>query len=221
MKDFGEPATNEVLLEKPAQRKLASRERLALLVVLFVVQLLYFPINRTIQGGVILRFPLDAHVPFWPIWAIPYMLSIVWWVVCFIWAAWKMDDTLFRAFVVAALVVMLSSYVVFILYPTYVERPVLEGDSWQVELVRSIYTNDRLNNAFPSGHTYTTVLILLFWWRWRPRLRWLWAVISVVIVLSTLFTGQHHLPDPIGGIVWAYVGYRFGIWWATRPRAYK
>jgi membrane-associated phospholipid phosphatase len=144
------------------------------------------------------------------------MLSIVWWVACFIWAAWKMEDTLYRAFVVAALAVMLSSYAVFILDPTYVERPVLEGDSWQVELVRSIYANDRLNNAFPSGHTYTTVLIFLFWWRWRPRLRWLWALISVVIVLSTLFTGQHHLPDPIGGIVWAYVGYRFGMWWATR-----
>ena len=193
--------------------------RLAWLIILFAVQLLYVPINRSVQGGVILSIPWDAYVPFWPIWAVPYLLSILWWMASFIWATWKMDDARYRAFVAAALAVMLTAYAVYILFPTYVERPVLEGHSWQIELVRSIYNNDRLNNAFPSGHTYTTVLILLFWWDWRPRLRWLWAAIAVVVILSTLFTGQHNLLDPVGGIVWAYAGYRFGWWWVKRMQA--
>ncbi len=137
--------------------------------------MLYIPINRTVQGGVILSLPWDENVPFWPIWAVPYLLSILWWMASFIWAAWKMDDDRYRAFVAAALAVMLTAYAVYMLYPTYVERPALEGHSWQVELVRSIYSNDRLNNAFPSGHVYTTMLIALFWWDWRPKLRWLWA----------------------------------------------
>jgi membrane-associated phospholipid phosphatase len=47
-------------------------------------------------------------------------------------------------------------------------------------------------------------------------LRWLWAGLAIVIILSTLFTGQHNLLDPIGGIVWAWTSYRFGLWWATR-----
>jgi len=192
------------------------RVRLAWLVILFMVQLLYFPINRTVQGGVVLATPWDASIPLWPIWAIPYLLSLFWWVGCFAWAAWKMDDTLYRAFVIGAIAVMLTSYVLYLLYPTYVQRPVLEGGNWQVELVRFIYENDRSNNAFPSGHTYTTVLIVLFWWHWRPRLRWLWAGIAVIILLSTLFTGQHNLPDLIGGIVWSWMGYRFGLWWMAR-----
>jgi membrane-associated phospholipid phosphatase len=200
-------------------KALTPNSRLAWLIVLFAVQLLYVPINRTIQGGVILALPWDLYVPFLPDWAVPYLLSILWWMASFIWAAWKMDDTRYRAFVAAALAAMLSAYAVYILYPTYVERPVLDGNSWQIDLVRSIYDNDRLNNAFPSGHTYTTVLITLFWWDWQPKLRWLWAAIAIVVILSTLFTGQHNLLDPIGGIIWAYAGYRFGWWWVRRTQA--
>jgi membrane-associated phospholipid phosphatase len=196
--------------------KVSPGTRLVWLVILFAVQFLYIPINRTIQGGVILDTPWDAYVPFGPIWAIPYLLSLVWWAGCSIWAAWRMPDTRYRAFVTAAITVMLSSYAVYILFPTYVERPVLEGHGWPTEMVRFIYSSDRLNNAFPSGHTYNTVLILFFWWHWKPKLRWLWLGISVVIVLSTLFTGQHNLPDPIGGIIWAWLGYRFGMWWVAR-----
>lgn len=193
--------------------------RLAWLIVLFTVLLLYVPINRTIRGGVILSLPWDDLVPFWPVWAVPYLLSILWWMAAFIWAAFKMDDIRYKALVAAALAVMLTAYAVYILYPTYVERPVLAGHSWQTELVRSIYNNDRLNNAFPSGHTYTTVLITLFWWGWRPKLRWLWAAIAVIVILSTLFTGQHNLLDPMGGIIWACAGYCFGWWWVKRRQA--
>jgi membrane-associated phospholipid phosphatase len=143
-------------------------------------------------------------------------LSLLWWTGCYVWAAYKMPDSLYRAFVVAALAVMLSSYVVYILFPTYVDRPALHGSNWQVELVRTIYSSDRLNNAFPSGHTYNSMLILFFWWDWQPKLRWLWVTIAVIIILSTLFTGQHNLLDPVGGIIWAWLGYRFGMWWTTR-----
>ena len=210
------PERNVTPSKTSVQPAMRPGVRLAWLVVIFIIQLLYFPINRTVQGGVVLATPWDSLIPLWPIWAIPYLLGIVWWVGCFIWAAWKMDDTLYRAFVISTIAVMLTSYVVYLLYPTHAQRPAVEGDSWQIELVRFIYENDRLNNAFPSGHTYTTMLIVLFWWHWRPRLRWLWAVIAVIILLSTLFTGQHNLPDLIGGIVWAWTGYRFGLWWVTR-----
>ncbi len=210
------PQRNLTPSKTSARPAMTLRIRLAWLVILFMVQLLYFPINRTVQGGVVLATPWDASIPLWPIWAIPYLLSLFWWVGCFTWAAWKMDDTLYRAFVIGAIAVMLTSYVLYLLYPTYVQRPVLEGSNWQVDLMRLIYENDRLNNAFPSGHTYNTMLVVLFWWHWRPRLRWLWAGIAVIILLSTLFTRQHNLPDLIGGIVWAWMGYRFGLWWVTR-----
>ena len=193
-------------------------KRLPWLLALLAVQFLYFPINRGMQGGVVLDTPWDAYIPLWPIWAIPYLSSILWWQGCFLWATCKMDDKRYRAFIVGTIAVMLTSYVVYILYPTYVVRPVVQGDTWSAGLIRLIYSNDRLNNAFPSGHTYTTMLIVFFWWDWRPRLRWIWAAIAIIILLSTLFTAQHNLPDPVGGIVWAWMGYHFGMWWAERRK---
>ena len=41
------------------------------------------------------------------------------------------------------------------------------------------------------------------------------AATVVVIVLATLFTHQHYLPDPIGGLLLAWLGYRIGLWCVT------
>ena len=200
----------------PERRAMTPRMRLLWLAVLVVVQLMYFPINRTVQGGVVLDTPLDGYVPLWTVWIIPYMLSLLWWAVCYGWAAWKMEDDLYRAFVISFVTVMLTSYVIYIVFPTYVNRPELQGDDWLTRLVASLYENDRVNNAFPSGHTYNSVMIALFWSRWYPRQRWLWFTIAAIVVLSTLFTRQHNLPDLLGGILLAWLGYRFSLWWVAR-----
>jgi len=193
-----------------------SKQRLVWLVALFLIQWLYFPINRMVTGGVVLSISWDEFFPLWPIWVVPYLLSLVWWAGCFIWAAWKMEEDLYQAFALGLIAVMLSSYVVYILYPTYVVRPVLEGEDLFTRIMRLLYQNDQVNNAFPSGHTYNTVMIALFWSRWHPKQRWLWWAITIIVMLSTLYTRQHNLPDPVGGIVFAWVGYRFGLWWVER-----
>jgi membrane-associated phospholipid phosphatase len=127
-----------------------------------------------------------------------------------------MEDDLYQAFVFSLLTVMLVSYVVYIVYPTYVVRPSVHGDDWLNQMIAFLYLNDRANNAFPSGHAYNTVLIALFWWRWLPRQRWLWLTITVVVLLSTLYTRQHNLPDLLGGILFAWLGYRLGLWCVAR-----
>ncbi len=165
------------------------------------------------QGGWLLITPWDQYVPFWPIWAVPYLASLGWWFACYIWAFQKMDTRRYQSFVISMIFTLLTSYLVYIIFPTYVERPAVNGNGWQYDLIQGVFNNDHVNNAFPSGHTYTTMVIMFYWWVWRPRLRWLWLLIAVIILLSTLFTGQHHLLDPIGGIIWAWAGYRVGEWW--------
>lgn len=195
---------------------MTPRMRLLWLAVLAVVQLMYFPINRTVQGGTVLDTPLDGYVPLWRVWIIPYLLGLLWWAASYVWAVWKMEDDLYRAFVISFVTVMLTSYVIYIVFPTYVIRPEVQGDDWLTRLVAVLYENDRVNNAFPSGHTYNSVMIALFWSRWYPRQRWLWFTIAAIVVLSTLFTRQHNLPDVLGGILLAWLGYRFGLWWVAR-----
>jgi membrane-associated phospholipid phosphatase len=208
--------TSPTTTESAVRSGMALGMRLAWFIALLFVQLLYFPINRIARGGVALATPLDALIPLWPIWAAPYLLSLAWWTGCLVWAVWKMEASRYRAFVAAVLAVTLTSYVIYLVYPTYVERPSVEGNGWQVALIRFIYGHDRAYNACPSGHTYTTVLINLFWWRWHPRKRWLWLGITAIILLSTLFTRQHNLLDLICGIALALVGYRLAMRWTAR-----
>jgi len=130
------------------------RHRLPWLLVIYGVQLLYLPINRTMQGGVVLRTPLDAYIPLWPIWAVPYLLSLLWWQGALAWAALRMDERRFRALTIAILAVMLSSYTVYILYPTYVERPSVEGSTWAHDLVRAIYRNDQVERHIRAKYNF-------------------------------------------------------------------
>ena len=192
------------------------RTRVIFLLLLLFGQMLYLPINRIASGGVILAMRLDEHIPLWPAWSVPYLLSLPWWLGCYIWAALKMEAPLYRALLATTAAVMFAGYAVYLLYPTYVERPALPEHGWAAALVRLIYSSDRSYNAFPSGHTYTTAIIALFWWRWRPKGRPLWVVILVLVLLSTLFTGQHNIADLIGGILFAVAGQLLGLWFVRR-----
>ena len=118
----------------------------------------------------------------------------------------------FEAFFIASTLVSVSALTIFTVFPTYVVRPFLSGTDLSTQLLNWIYSRDYMYNAFPSGHVYITTLIALFWSRWFPRWRWLWAATVVMVALATLFTHQHYLPDPIGGLVLAWFGYRIGLW---------
>jgi membrane-associated phospholipid phosphatase len=207
--------------EKPAPEpatylEIPRHTRLGWLVALLAVQCLYFPINRTMQGGIILDTPWDTYFGLEPIWVVPYLLALAWWLGCFLWAAWKLNSQQLKAFIMSFVTVMLISYAVYILFPTYVARPAVPGRDWASGIIRLLYQNDHVYNAFPSGHTYNTVLIALYWSRWYPRWRWLWLAITLTVLLSTLFTRQHNLPDLAGGIALAWLGYHWGLWWTSR-----
>src|SRR5688572_19845546 len=116
-------------------RSMNLRRRLLWLGVILAFQCLYFPINHYVQGGIVLSTPLDVFIPLWPIWAVPYLLSLPWWTTAYIWAALKMPDGLYRAFVAALLGVMAVSYLIYILFPTYIERPALAGTEWEIQLM--------------------------------------------------------------------------------------
>ncbi len=188
------------------------KSRLGLTILLAGAASLYIPLNRMLTGGVSLSTPLDALIPLWPVWVVPYLLCLPAWAGSVIWAAWKMDERLFRSFVSAGLFVLLSAAVFYCIFPTYVQRPSLNGQTWSSQLLQMVYQNDDVYNAFPSGHVYQTALICFFYNRMYPHRPWLWAGIIMMVVLSTLFTHQHNLPDPLGGLAIAWVGFRFGLY---------
>lgn len=196
--------------------------RLALLLLVGLAACLYFPLNRLLSGGYNLQLPLDAWVPVLPVFAVPYLLCLPYWLIFFVVAAWRMEDGVFRPFMLGSLFAILVATAFYIFLPTYTDRPLLAGDGWAMDLLRQIYANDQAYNAFPSGHVLFTTLIALFGADWRPGWGRPLAASVVLVILSTLFTGQHHLVDPLGGLVLAWGGHRFGLWaeawWRPQPR---
>jgi membrane-associated phospholipid phosphatase len=176
------------------------------------LQALYVPLNRGLSGGVMLKTSLDTYIPLLPLWVIPYALTWVIWVVCALYTVWKMEAHLYRALLVSLFTAIGVGMTTFLLYPTYVQRPLLSGEDWSIQWLRFIYANDGAYNAFPSGHVYITALIGFYWSRWFPWQRGFWVVVVALIAASTVLTGQHYLLDPIGGLVLAWAGYHFGLW---------
>jgi len=176
----------------------------------------YLPINRAMSGGITLETWLDQYVPFWPAWIVPYLLAIGWWIAAGLWAAWKMDDRLIEAFIARWLTACGIGFAIFALFPTYMVRPPVAGDSWAARLLEYVYSNDHLYNAFPSMHLWTTTIVTLTFADWKPRWRGVWWGIVAVVVLATVFTHQHWLLDPIGGILLAVISYFLGPALASR-----
>lgn len=193
--------------------------RRTLFFALLAVLSLYLVINRLMSwlgGGTTVDIWLDHYVPFWPIWVVPYLISILWWGVAILWAYLKMEDSLYVAFITGWISACLFGYAIFIFFPNYMIRPQATGSGWTEWLIRFIYANDRIYNAFPSQHLWDTVIITLIWSRWKPRWRWpLWGF-TMIVALSTLFTGQHWILDVIGGTLLAVVGYFIGLAIAAR-----
>ena len=184
-----------------------TRKRLTILAGLLTLLTLYFPINQYVSGGITPDLPFDAFIPLWPVWAIPYLLSIPWWIAALAWSALKMDYSRWRHFSLCLGLTIVISYLIYIIYPTYVVRPVITDQDFFSQLVLGIYGNDQVNNALPSGHTYTTLIISIFWSQWLPKLKPLWIGIAVLVLLSTLFTKQHYVLDLVAAVVLVVMTY--------------
>ena len=183
-------------------------KRVGILLFLIALQLLYFPINQNMGGGITTYLPIDAHITLSPIWAIPYLLSILWWVGAIIWATIKMEYMRFVHFSLCLSLTIVISYAIYIFFPTYVDRPKIVSQDFLSQLVIFIYGNDRPYNALPSGHTYTTLIISIFWYYWLPKQRYLWIAIAILVILSTLFTKQHAILDLITASILAIICYK-------------
>ncbi|HRJ43187.1 MAG: phosphatase PAP2 family protein [Caldilineaceae bacterium] len=192
---------------------LTLTRRIGLYALVFAIQSLYMPLNHGLQEGVIFNTRWDAYIPLWPLWVVPYALYWPLWLAAYAWAALRMEEKLYRALIVASVLATATAISTFALYPTYVIRPALVGTDWATEWMRILYATDGVFNAFPSGHVYLTTVLALFFSLWHPRWRWVWAGFVVVVILSTLFTAQHYLPDIFGGLGLAWASYRVGVWW--------
>lgn len=206
------PFTRITEKESGAPRPLSLRKRLLFVALIWAVQLLYLPTSEWMSGGIEPKLPIDVF-PIWPVWIVPYLLCYVLWFAGFAWATFKMDDRMFRSFVMAFLVTCSVSVTIFLMFPTYVRPAVLVGSDIFTSLLRLLHEGAGRYDALPSGHIYISTLLVFFYSLWYPRYKPVWIFMLVIVSLSTLFTAQHYILDILAGLLVAWLGYFVGLRW--------
>jgi membrane-associated phospholipid phosphatase len=172
---------------------------------------LYFPINWPWGTVHQLKTPLDGFIPLVPAFVIPYIfLFFAWGAGLMSWAmVWR--PKVFLKLVASFTVASGVAYIIYILFQTTVPRPDLQVSDGFTRILKWIYSSDRRFNAFPSGHTLTTTILLLTTW---PLVQKIWKVVFVCIAASiiaaTLLLKQHYVPDVLAGLALGWFAFWLG-----------
>lgn len=144
----------------------------------------------------------DGKIPFCEYFIVPYFLWFVYiacTVVYFLFICNDVRES--RYYVLSFCVGMTVFLVVSYLYPNgHNLRPQIRGESLFLEAVEWLHRVDTSTNVLPSMHVYVTVVNSIALLR-QPELRkrkgfvWFVLIISVLIILSTLFLKQHSVVD--------------------------
>lgn len=196
------------------------RERIVLLLGLLFSFALYSITNQLgylrYSEALILKWPLDDHLPLLPVFVIPYFywfLQVGFSVILLM--ATRYGKAYYRVYAVTMISAMIAANLVFIILPTHVPRPELTGEGIFYLLLKTIYRFDQPYNCFPSLHAAIATINAAFCWLVIKDFKIRMGIVQysiagfvnfsgwVLICLSTVFTGQHYLPDLLGGILLA------------------
>ena len=144
---------------------------------------------------------LDRLLPLWPAWAVIYISYLI---TPFLPVFVIRQEELLRRTFLAWLLVWLTGYASFLVYPTILPRPVGElGTGFFALFLRGVYDADAPRNCFPSLHVATVVVAALAIRRVHRGLGLAVGGWAALIALSTLFTKQHYVADVITGTLLA------------------
>lgn len=165
----------------------------------------FFGNNPNLIGGVI-----DSKIPFNIWFIIPYCL---WYFLIFIipYYLYKKDKDIFTKYFVSYAVCTFIANIIFIIYPTYVDRPTVTGTNILELMTRLVFWVDTpAQNCFPSLHCAVSMLFILYMFECKKcplYLKILTLIISILIMIATLYTKQHVFIDLLSGDILAIVSY--------------
>lgn len=187
------------------------KNRIFLTLTSIALILLYLPINRFVHGGTNTGLAFDRLIPIIPFFIIPYLLGTVLFLTLpFIMMKFS-DSKIFYPYIFTLIFAAFFSNLINIFFPTYVVRDKILPEDFFTYFIKLLYLNDNVNNAAPSGHTFFTIINLIFFIKLFPKFGLITLIISVLIISSTLFTGQHNIFDVLTGIGFAAIVTVFGL----------
>lgn len=165
---------------------------------------LYFFIKLFITEFNLIGSTLDSYIPFVPSFIYFYMMWYPFEIFTLFYI-YKKDKKNYINTLVSLSLSLLIMHSIFIIYPTMVERPVVDSfNSLTSLIVYLTFKSDTPVNCFPSGHCMLCFVMIFSVIRSKGiilKKKYILVIINILIVLSTLFVKQHVLYDVIGSLI--------------------
>ena len=184
----------------------------------FLYAFIYFPwfnwLEKTVTTDYSLVYsPLDSYLPFIEFFIVPYLLWFVYMAVtCFYFFFTSKEE--FYKFTKMCIIGMTLFLIICTIFPNGLRlRPtIFPRDNIFVDLVRFIYKVDTPTNVLPSLHVYNSVAchIAIMHNEKLSQNRVISTgsmILSISIVLSTMFLKQHSVIDVISALIMIYFVY--------------
>jgi membrane-associated phospholipid phosphatase len=177
---------------------------------LFVLQLLvvYGLIQLLVSDGFVPVTELDYAIPTVPSFLAAYCLYYLILPLPF-WSAYQQRSTQKSLFAVGATFFVAATIcnTIFILFPTEIIRPTVNGTGFFAESLRFLHAVDGSVALLPSGHvTYSLVAALTTMHMDRKLGIIIWLV-AFLVMPATVLIKQHYILDVLGGILVALFSY--------------
>lgn len=175
---------------------------LCFLILIPIVDVIYFLINNSNNGARNLSTSFDIGLPFLKVFIIPYVVWYPFILLGFIYICFKSREVYFKT-LITFIISLLCCYIIFYFFQTTTPRPELIGNDMLTSMIRVIYTMDQPFNCFPSIHVLACYLIVRGMdkaVKGINKVKIVAFITSILIILSTLFIKQHVIMDAISAI---------------------
>ena len=169
---------------------------------------LYLFIPDLNQGGTfhVPALPLDDAIPLQPVWAFIYGALYFFLIVLPVLIVRQEEHI--RRTVNAYLLIWITAFIFFIVYPTVAPRPrEVNGDGFAVWGLLLLYGSDPPYNCFPSLHVAHSFVSALACHRVHRGVGIAALVAASLVAVSTLFTKQHYVADVVSGVALAGIAH--------------
>lgn len=176
------------------------------LIILVSLVPLYIFIPEVLTGRTfhVPEVALDRVVPLLPAWSLVYGALYFFLIVLPVLIV--REEEYVRRTVHSYLLIWITAYVCFLVYPTAAPRPAkITGDGFTAWSLTILYSADPPYNCFPSLHVAHSFVSALACSRVHRGVGTAAILSASLVALSTLFTKQHYVLDVIAGIFLAFV----------------
>lgn len=173
----------------------------------------FFVIENLDRNYKIISIGLDHKIPFNEYFVIPYLLWFPYVIITYLIFFFK-DKEEFLDFIKYLFMGMTLFIILSYLFPNGLDiRPTeFERDNIFVHMVQALYKGDTSTNVAPSIHAYNSIVIMIAAIKSKKVIVKNWqkvfcVILSIAIIISTVFIKQHSLMDIAGAVLLAAMGY--------------